>query len=84
MTKHSGGGIPKKVTAEYRARERMLKLDAPLEGVADHARVLVEIQEEVVDATPWIRLKGVLSSEAGESLARAVDELFGKSDARRS
>ena len=74
--------MQKTVTAEYLADERKLKLDAPLDGVADHARVLVAIEEGAPADRPWKSLEGTLSVEAGESLAASVEELFGKKYAR--
>jgi hypothetical protein len=71
----------KTVTAEYLAEEQTLKLDAPLEGVSDHARLLVAIDEVVPGDRPWIRLEGTLSAEEGASLAASIEELFGKENA---
>lgn len=66
--------MAKVVTAEYRATEGTLKLDRPLEGVADHARVTVD---------PWIRFARSLPAEAGDVLAAGVEELFGEDNETR-
>ena len=69
--------MSKVVEAVYDAGKLELRLAEPLEGVADHARVVVMVTptDESVER-PWFALSGSLSREAGESLARAVDELF--------
>lgn len=59
--------MPKTVAAEYLAEEQTLKLDEPLEGVADHARVQVSLTAGTsVRAKPWLDLKGSLPKEAIE------------------
>ncbi len=69
--------MSKKVRAEYVAEERILKLAEPLEGVADHTSVDVTVTPVSPDADrAWLALEGSLSKEAGEDLARAVNELF--------
>lgn len=57
--------MTKAVPAEYLANEQKLRLDAPLEGVADHARVQVFITPPGSDVLrPWLGLKGSLPKEA--------------------
>ena len=72
--------MAKPVTAEYDAEERTLRLAEPLEGVKDHAKVQVVVTTEpgAIDdpERPWLAFEGKLSKEAGEELARAVEELF--------
>ncbi|MCA1732717.1 MAG: hypothetical protein LC732_03845, partial [Acidobacteria bacterium] len=59
--------------------ERILRLDAPIEGLADRARVRVTLEPEASDESrPWLALRNSLSPEAGDSLARALEEMFGK------
>jgi hypothetical protein len=67
--------MSKVVTAEYDATENVLRLAEPLEGFDDHSNLIVTVE------TPMPRREslaegGALSKEAGESLARAVNELF--------
>jgi Protein of unknown function DUF104 len=64
--------MAKVVTAEYDAEQQTLK---PLEGIEDHTKVTVVVNE--LDRNPPLKdLSGILSDEAGESLARAVEEMF--------
>jgi len=59
--------MPKTVAAEYLAEEQTLKLDEPLEGVADHARVEVSLSAgTAMTDRPWLNLKGSLPKEAIE------------------
>jgi hypothetical protein len=59
--------MPRTVAAEYLAEEQTLKLDEPLEGVADHARVQVSLTAGTsAIAKPWLDLKGSLPNEAIE------------------
>lgn len=59
--------MPKTVAAEYLAEEQTLKLDEPLDGVADHARVQVFLTTGAAPVSrPWIDLKGSLPKEAIE------------------
>jgi hypothetical protein len=52
--------MPKTVKAEYLAREQKLKLDEPLEGVADHARFQVSLSAvQAPELRPWLNLKGL-------------------------
>ncbi|MCU1245755.1 MAG: hypothetical protein JWN02_1665 [Acidobacteria bacterium] len=77
--------MSKIVSAEYDEKEQSLRLAEPLEGVRDHERVDLTIRQtaqrterrEGWTERPWLALEGGLSREAGESLARAVDEMFG-------
>jgi len=52
--------MPKTVKAEYLAREQKLKLDEPLEGVADHSRFQVSLSAlQTPDSRPWLNLKSL-------------------------
>jgi len=69
------------VEAEYLADGNILKLAQPLSGVADHARVSIEVKEApVVAFQPWLALAGSLSEEEGRDLARAVRDAFGRDE----
>jgi hypothetical protein len=63
------------VEAEYLADEQMLKLERPLDGVSDHQRVRVVIEQAPGperDAWPTV------SDDAGRELAQAVRDAFGR------
>lgn len=62
------------VKAEYDAQRNELRLLEPLEGFADGAKV--EITVVKTDPSRWADLSGIISGEAGDSFARAIDELF--------
>jgi hypothetical protein len=65
------------VEAEYLEKERVLKLARPLEGVRDHERVSVVVETSTAAAGgEW----PALSDEAGDDLARAVRDAFGRDD----
>ena len=69
------------IEAEYIARENILKLDEPLKGVADHARVSIEVKEsQPVQKQPWLVLAPSLTEEEGRELARAVRDAFGRDE----
>jgi hypothetical protein len=69
------------VIAEYDAKENALRLAEPLAGIKDHDRVSVAIDEPAaVGDRPWLSMRGILSAEAGTSLAAAIDEMFGSSE----
>lgn len=72
--------MAKTVTAEYDAEACVLRLDAPIEGLPDRARVRVTLEADLADHSshPWLALRNVLSTEAGDSLAEAVETMFGK------
>lgn len=73
--------MTKVVIAEYDARENALRLAEPLAGFRDHEKVRVSIDEpEQEGDRPWLALRGILSPEAGDSLAAAIDQLFGSSE----
>jgi hypothetical protein len=64
------------VQAEYLAREQKLKLDEPLEGVADHARFQVSLHVvPTPDAKPWLNLKGALPKEAIDAWRASLEAL---------
>ena len=69
--------MSKIITAEYDAKHQALKLPEPLENVEDHQKVELKIEEPPREKRPWMRLRGILSPEAGEDLARAIEEAFG-------
>jgi hypothetical protein len=69
------------VTAEYGSEEKVLRLTEPLEGVRDGEKVRVQVQTLAPEtsgdpARPWMEFRGVMSGEAGESFARAIEEMF--------
>ncbi len=69
------------VIAEYHARENALRLVELLAGIKDHDKIRVAIDEPRANGDrPWLALRGVLSLEAGDSLAAAIDEMFGSSE----
>ncbi|HEX7829398.1 MAG TPA: hypothetical protein VF787_07060 [Thermoanaerobaculia bacterium] len=69
------------IQAEYIARENILKLAEPLAGVADHARVSVEVKDaSAASGQPWLALAGSLTEEEGRDLARAVRDAFGRDE----
>lgn len=65
-----------RVTAEYIAEESTLKLEQPLEGVEDHARVTVVIDSHGGTDETNVGMSHV-SREAGESLEAMIEEVFG-------
>jgi hypothetical protein len=73
--------MAKVVIAEYDAKENALRLVEPLAGIKDHDRVSVAINEPATEGDrPWLAMRGILSAEAGTSLAAAIDEIFGSSE----
>lgn len=69
------------IEAEYIARENILKLAQPLSGVADHAKVSIEVKEAPITSDqPWLVLAGALGEEEGRELARAVRDAFGRDE----
>lgn len=70
--------MTKVVTAEYDAAHNILQLVEPLDGVADHEKVQIQViaADGGNDVPAWMALRGSLSKEAGEDLASAIDELF--------
>jgi hypothetical protein len=70
------GRVTKALTAEYDATLNALRLAEPLEGVSDHEQVTVIVDMPPRSEPPWMKLSGSLSQEAGEELARAVEEMF--------
>ncbi len=64
------------VPAQYDAAEKVLRLGQPLQGVADHARVYVLVEEESRGPHPWDQLRGCLSKEAGDELAAIIEDEF--------
>jgi len=68
--------IVKAVRAEYDASLNALRLAEPLDGVTDHEQVTVTVELPLPADPSWTKLAGSLSKEAGEELARAVEEMF--------
>ena len=64
------------VRAEYDATLNALRLEQPLEGISDHEEVIVTVETPTPMKPEWMKLAGSLSKEAGESLARAIEEMF--------
>ena len=70
--------MSKVLIAEYDAAENALRLVEPLSGVKDHEKVRLSIEAPPAgEDRPWLALRGSLSPEAGDSLARAIDAMFG-------
>ena len=66
----------KTVKAEYLAREQKLKLDEPLDGIADHARLQVSLSAvQTPDSKPWLNLKGGLPEEAISAWRSSLEAL---------
>ncbi|HVT43630.1 MAG TPA: hypothetical protein VMT00_04500 [Thermoanaerobaculia bacterium] len=65
--------MTKTVLAEYLADEQKLKLDEPLEGVEDHARVRVSVETQDPQRRPWLELRGTLPPEAIAEWKRAIE-----------
>lgn len=70
--------MSKVVTVEYDAAEKVLRLDAPLEGVENHAKLQATLEKTAEDdaARPWLKFRGCLSKEDGEELAALIEEMF--------
>ncbi|HYM61846.1 MAG TPA: hypothetical protein VEZ11_13250 [Thermoanaerobaculia bacterium] len=71
--------MTKTLLAEYDAGQNALKLLEPLPELKDHdqVRVVIETDPGEVDQS-WLALRGALSIEAGDSLAEAVERLYGR------
>ncbi len=73
-----GTTMTKVVIAEYDAAENALRLEEPLSGIKNHEKIRVSIDESQSHGNrPWLALRGILSPEAGRSLAEAIDQMFG-------
>ena len=74
--------MSKVLTAEYDEKHRSLRLLEPLTGVKDRAKLRVFVEPSLeAEERPWTHLRGILSREAGDSLARALNEAgFGPID----
>jgi len=70
------GRVTKALTAEYDATLNALRLAEPLEGVNDHEQVTVMVDMPPRSEPPWMKLRGSLSGEAGDELARLIEEMF--------
>ena len=70
--------MAKVLKAKYDASENALRLVEPLDGVKNDETVEITLADKppVDPERPWLALEGSLSEEAGDSLARAVEELF--------
>ncbi|MBV9494404.1 MAG: hypothetical protein JOZ54_09155 [Acidobacteria bacterium] len=69
----------KTLKARYDAANNVLRLVEPLEGVANDAEVTVAVETSVDaadSARPWAHLRGILSKEAGDEMARIIAEEF--------
>ena len=70
--------MAKVVIAEYDAKEKVLRLVEPLTGVKDHTRIAVSVDVPQHDGDrPWLAFRSALSADAGDSLAKAIDKIFG-------
>ena len=63
------------IKAEYDAEHQTLRLLEPLEGFQDHDQVTAIVDKDQT-GRPWRSLRGILSKEAGEELARVINEMF--------
>lgn len=71
------GEVSKVVTVGYDAAEKVLRLDGPLEGVEDHAKLQATLENTPDEAErPWLKFRGCLSKEDGEELAALIEEMF--------
>ncbi|HEX6099020.1 MAG TPA: hypothetical protein VF432_22085 [Thermoanaerobaculia bacterium] len=68
--------MSKVVTVEYDAAEKVLRLDQPLEGVEDHAKLQATLEEPSDRERPWLKFRGRLSKEDGDELAGLIEEMF--------
>jgi predicted DNA-binding antitoxin AbrB/MazE fold protein len=69
--------MSKIIEAEYLADEGVLKLAHPLDGIADHERVHVVVEQRPTsERNDWPKL----GEAAGRELARAVRDAFGRDD----
>jgi hypothetical protein len=69
--------MSKAIEAEYLADECVLKLTQPIDGLADHERVHVVIEQHPpAERNDWPKL----DEEAGRELARAVRDAFGRDE----
>jgi hypothetical protein len=71
--------MTKTLLAEYDAGQNALRLSEPVPELRDHdqVRVIIETDDDQTDR-PWLALRGALSVEAGDSLAEAVERLYGR------
>ncbi len=71
--------MTKTIEAEYLAAENVLKLDEPLIGVRDHAKLTVEIKfSSTPGVQPWMDLADSLDEHSGCEIAFALNEAFGR------
>ena len=72
------GVMVKVVDAEYDADARSLRLEEPLDGVANRekVKVTVETASDPNGEPSWMKFRGIWSKEEGEDFARAVEEMF--------
>lgn len=67
--------MTKIVKAEYDAEHQTLRLLEPLDGFKDGAQVTAVVNTEEPNQSRK-SLRGILSKEAGEDLARVIEEMF--------
>jgi hypothetical protein len=68
--------MSKVVTVEYDAAENVLRLEAPLEGVEDHAKLKATLETRNDAEHPWLAFRGRLSKEDADELAAIIEEEF--------
>lgn len=68
--------MSKVVKAEYDAATNTLRLAEPVEGLRDRDEVSVTIFRTPAGDPEWMKLRGSLSKEDGEDLARAINDMF--------
>ena len=68
--------MSKVLTAKYDAEHNVLRLVERPEGVKNDDTVTVLVSKPIDPSRPWLALSGILSKEAGEELAKNIDEMF--------
>ncbi len=66
--------MAKTISAEYDAKDRVLRLPEPLEGVRDHERLTVTITPGPGEDRGWMSLRACLPREAAEEMSRILAE----------
>jgi hypothetical protein len=67
--------MSKVVTVEYDAAEKVLRLEEPLEGVANHARFQATL-EKAATADRWAALRRSVTEEQLDELAAIIEDEF--------
>jgi len=67
--------MSKVVLVEYDAAEKVLRLDAPLEGVEDHAKLQATL-DTTAARNRWADLRRAVTEEQLDELAAIIEEEF--------